>query len=41
MEAAAVIALPENYRKRLRTTNRQERLNEQKGGLVSNCITVH
>ncbi len=28
-DATAVLALPERYRKRLRTTNRQERLNEE------------
>jgi transposase-like protein len=28
-EAMAVLALPETYRKRLRTTNTQERLNEE------------
>ena len=28
-DALAVLALPEKYRKRLRSTNRQERLNEE------------
>jgi putative transposase len=28
-DATAVFALPEKYRKRLRTTNMQERLNEE------------